>query len=87
MENSIHIVPVVLAVWGKRGRLLPLYPNAIFRSFANYLAVKRSLPAGLEKILFAKMTHLLNGKLKGEKDHFGLIQLREERKQNKRNSS
>jgi len=61
-----------------------LYPNTIFLVFANYFAVERSLPAGLEKILFAKITHLKNEELKREKDPFSLTPLREAIKQNKR---
>jgi len=40
----------------------------------------------LEKILFAKITHLKIEELKREKDPFGLTPLKEARKQNKRNS-
>ena len=63
-----------------------MYPNTIFPVFANYFAVERSLPAGLEKILFAKITHLRNEDLKREKDPFVLTPLKEVRKQNKRKS-
>jgi hypothetical protein len=40
----------------------------------------------LEKILFAKITHLKNEELKREVDPFGLTPLKEVRKQNKRKS-
>src|SRR3989304_2171790 len=85
-QSSIRIVPDGLAAWGERGRLLPLYPNTIFLVFANYFAAERSLPAGLEKILFPKITHLRIEELKREKEPIGLAPLREARKQNKRKS-
>jgi len=40
----------------------------------------------LEKILFAKITHLKIEELKREKEPFGLAPLKEARKQNKRKS-
>ncbi len=58
----------------------------IYLVFVNYFAVERSLPAGLEKILFAKATHLRIEELKREKEPFGVTPLREARKQNKRKS-